>query len=337
MKTDFSHFVPALTQRFDAQLPDFNQILDRHGCAPLTRAPLGELQINLGRLCNQACEHCHVDAGPKRTEVMTRDTMQRILAWSRDHGIKAVDITGGAPEMNPGFRYFVDGFLQQGASVKSRCNLTVLLEPGQEDLARWYADRGIHLICSMPCYSEQNVDQQRGKGTFEKSIQALQMLNELGYGSANGPMLDLVYNPGGAFLPPDQQQLERDYKIRLYDDFGVRFNSLYVLANLPINRFARYLHNNNQLQSYIELLENAFNPATLSSLMCRHLISVDWRGYVFDCDFNQMLNLGLGDSAGPPLLWELDADSLEGRTVRVDGHCLGCTAGAGSSCGGSLV
>ena len=315
--------------------PNFTQVLKQHGGTSLTRAPLSELQVNLGRLCNQACEHCHVDAGPKRTEIMSRETIDQIVDWCRTHSIRSVDITGGAPEMNPEFRYLVESLLDLGASIKSRCNLTILLEPGYDDLASWYASNSIHLICSMPCYSEANVDSQRGKGVFGKSIAALQLLNRMGYGRDDVKVLDLVYNPGGAFLPPDQKTLESTYKEKFHQDFGIVFNQLFALANLPINRFARYLCNNNQYESYYDLLVQSFNPDTVPALMCRHLLSVDWLGNVFDCDFNQMLDIGLAGSQRK--LWEIDAAELAGSPVAVGSHCLGCTAGAGSSCGGSLA
>jgi radical SAM/Cys-rich protein len=317
-------------------VPSFRAVLARHGQDELLRAPLGELQVNVGRRCNQACSHCHVDAGPKRTEVMTWETMARILDWTGRSGIRQVDITGGAPETNPDFRRFVDGFLALGCAVTVRCNLTILTEPGQEDLTDWYAARGVRLVASMPCYTRENVDRQRGKGVFDRSIRALRTLNAVGYGHEDGLVLDLVYNPGGAFLPGDQRKLEADYKQRLGDGFGIVFNRLLTLANLPINRFAHYLERIGEHARYMQLLEDAFNPATLPGLMCRHLVSVDWLGRVYDCDFNQMLDLPL---AGRPHrhLWDLDLDGLAGQPIATGPHCLGCTAGAGSSCGGALI
>jgi radical SAM/Cys-rich protein len=316
-----------------ADTPDFNAVLQSHGLPPLRRAALRELQVNLGRLCNQACTHCHVDAGPKRTEIMGWATMERILAWAADAGIAHADLTGGAPELNPHFRRFVDRLLGLGADVTSRCNLTVLLERGQEGLAEWYAARGIRLVCSLPCYTAENVDMQRGKGVFAKSIEALQRLNALGYGS--NLVLDLVYNPGGAFLPPDQNRLEADYRKQLASDHGIRFSRLLALANLPINRFAHFLERTGQMDDYQRLLVDRFNPTTVDGLMCRHLVSVDWLGRVYDCDFNQMIDLPLGGHGR--YLWEVDASALVGNPVAVGAHCLGCTAGAGSSCGGSLA
>jgi radical SAM/Cys-rich protein len=314
----------------------FAVALHRHGLPRLTRAPLSTLQVNLGRLCNQACEHCHVDAGPKRTEIMSWPTMRGIIDWSRENGIRDFDITGGAPEMIPHFREFVDECLGLGAKVGVRCNLTILLESGYEDLHHWYAKRGISLTCSLPCYSKENTDGQRGKGVFDRSIEALQRLNSVGYGIDPALCLDLVYNPGGAFLPPPQAALEKDYKRELSERFGISFNRLLALANLPINRFEHFLKNNGQLESYRQLLIDAFNPDTVPALMCRHLLSVDWLGQVYDCDFNQMLEMPIIHDAKRPKLWDVDVRQLEHSAIAVGEHCFGCTAGAGSSCGGSL-
>lgn len=309
--------------------------LGQHGLT-LTRAPLQALQVNVGKLCNQACHHCHVDAGPKRTEIMTWETMTRILDWSAHHHIREVDITGGAPEINPHFQRFIEGFLAQGCQITVRCNLTVLLEPGQEDLAAWYAARGIRLVCSLPCYTRENVEAQRGKGVFDKSIDALKRLNAVGYGREPHLLLDLVYNPGGAFLPGPQAKLEADYHERLRVDHGIEFTHLRTLTNLPINRFAHWLEREGKYDTYLQLLEEHFNPETVPGLMCRHLLSVDWRGRVYDCDFNQMLELPLAGGAARAL-WEIDPADLEGQPIATGSHCLGCTAGSGSSCGGALV
>ncbi len=316
--------------------PSFDDTLRVSGLGLLTRAPLSDLQVNLGRLCNQACSHCHVDAGPKRTEIMRWETMTRILTWFDKVRLPHVDITGGAPELNPNFRRFVDGFIALDARITSRCNLTVLFEPEQADLAAWYARRRVRLVCSLPCYSKKNVDEQRGKGVFNKSIEALRLLNRHGYGIEEGLDLDLVYNPGGAVLPPAQGPLEADYRTRLFDGFGIRFNCLLTLTNLPINRFAHYLRRTGQTQSYQQLLVDNFNRHSVPNLMCRHLMSVDWLGHVFDCDFNQMLALPLGDG-DLKYLWELDPEQIKDAPIAVDRHCFGCTAGAGSSCGGALV
>jgi radical SAM/Cys-rich protein len=317
--------------------PDlFAERLRAEGLGPLERGALEVLQINLGYRCNQACQHCHVEAGPKRSEIMDAEVMARILAWARAAGVRAVDLTGGAPELNPHFRRFVDAFLALGCTVTVRCNLTVLFERGQEDLADWYAERGVRLVCSLPCYTRENVDSQRGRGVFDRSILALRRLNALGYGRDPRLVLDLVYNPGGAFLPPPQAQLEADYRRRLAEDFGVVFTKLLALANLPIGRFVHWLEREGKLEGYLALLAERFNPATLPQLMCRQLLSVDWRGFVYDCDFNQMRALPFAALA-PRRLWELDPKRLRGMPIATGTHCLGCTAGSGSSCGGALV
>lgn len=319
-----------------AGAPSFTRALYDQGMGPLRRDRLRELQVNVGRLCNQACNHCHVDAGPKRTEIMTWETMEKILGWAGTTGITAVDITGGAPEVNPRFRRFAESFQALGARVTSRCNLTVLLESGQEDLAEWYARRKIRLVCSLPCYTKKNVDAQRGDGVFEKSIEALKRLNAVGYGHDDALVLDLIYNPGGASLPGAQEKLEADYKLRLREDFSIEFMRLMTITNLPINRFAHFLERTGQHGKYMQLLEENFNPGTVPGLMCRHLMSVDWLGRVYDCDFNQMLDLPLGD--GPRrYLWDIDVQDLDNAPIAVDSHCFGCTAGAGSSCGGALA
>ncbi|MFQ5993727.1 MAG: arsenosugar biosynthesis radical SAM (seleno)protein ArsS [Acidiferrobacterales bacterium] len=314
----------------------FTTHLNTLGLGPLRRTELRELQINVGRLCNQACNHCHVDAGPKRTEIMTWETMERILEWAHRARMSKVDITGGAPEINPNFRRFVDHFQAMNAQITSRCNLTVLFEPGQEDLAEWYAERRVRLVCSLPCYSRKNVDAQRGKGVFAKSIGALRRLNACGYGIDQALTLDLVYNPGGPTLPPPQMQLEEDYRARLLEDFGIRFNRLLALTNLPINRFAHFLDRTGQRESYQQLLMDNFNADTVSGLMCRYLLSVDWLARVYDCDFNQMVDLPLG-AKRHRYLWDIDASSLADSAIGVGSHCFGCTAGSGSSCGGTLA
>ena len=315
---------------------NFNETLKANNCFPLKRAALSELQLNIGYLCNQACEHCHVEAGPKRTEMMTWETMEKVTEWAVQNNIQAVDITGGAPEMIPGFRKFCDGLIEHGIRITSRCNITVQYEPGLEDLPQWYADRKVRLVCSLPCYTPENVDQQRGKGVFGKSISGLQAFNKVGYGRTDELTIDLVYNPIGPNLPPAQSTLEADYKSRLKKDFDIDFNSLLTITNLPINRFKHYLERTGQFASYEQLLVDSFNPATVAPLMCRHLISVDWQGYVYDCDFNQMLDLPLA-ATGRKQLWEIDGSQLENQSVALGNHCFGCTAGAGSSCGGALT
>jgi len=298
------------------------------------------LQINVGKLCNLTCVHCHVNAGPKRKEIMTRETIDRIIHWLAGTDIPTVDLTGGAPEMIPDFRYFMERVkeLRPSRHVIDRCNLTILLESGYEDLAEFLAARKVEIIASMPCYSAENVNAQRGEGVFEDSIAALRLLNSLGYGIDAELPLHLVYNPVGAFLPPSQDELEADYKRELEKHFGIVFNKLYALANLPIGRFASYLRHNNKLDEYMELLISAFNPATIDGLMCRNTISVGWRGEVYDCDFNQQLGMQWSGNGGrkPLFLWDIDPDSLEHREIMTGEHCFGCTAGAGSSCGGAI-
>ena len=307
-------------------------------CLSLRRARPEILQVNVGKLCNLTCVHCHVNAGPKRKEIMTRETVDRIIDWLAKTDIPTVDITGGAPEMIPNFRYFIERVteLQRPRHVIDRCNLTILLEDGYQELAEFLAKNKVEIIASMPCYSAENVNAQRGEGVFDGSIAALQLLNSLGYGIDPGLALHLVYNPVGAFLPPAQEELEADYKRELQTHFGIVFNKLYALANLPIGRFAAYLRRNNQLEEYMQLLMDAFNPATIDGLMCRNTISIGWRGEVYDCDFNQQLDMQWNN--GQPLfLWDIDPNSLEGRQIMTGNHCFGCTAGAGSSCGGAIV
>jgi radical SAM/Cys-rich protein len=294
------------------------------------------LQINLGKLCNQACQHCHVDAGPNRKESMTRETAAEVVAAIRRLRPAVVDLTGGAPELNPNFECLVTEARALGCHVIDRCNLTVLFVPGKERLARFLAAHQVEVVASLPCYLEENVDLQRGRGAFEGSIAALQRLNALGYGDVDsGLVLNLMYNPVGPHLPPPQEGLEADYKRELLARYGVRFNRLYTLANMPISRFGQFLRRAGRYDEYMELLVNAFNPATVAGLMCRDTVSVGWDGRLYDCDFNQMLELPL---AGPyRFIRELDADGLNDAPISLAGHCFGCTAGAGSSCGGALL
>ncbi len=304
--------------------------------APL-RGRLETLQVNLGYLCNQQCRHCHVDAGPRRAEVMTRETIDEVLAFLRVSGVGTLDLTGGAPEMNPAFRYLVEQARALGVEVIDRCNLTILEEPGREDLASFLAARQVRVVASLPCYLPENVDGQRGAGVFERSIRALRRLNALGYGQGGELRLDLVYNPAGPYLPPPQCALEQDYKRRLGEAHGVVFDHLLTLANLPIRRFGSLLQSQGRFGEYLRLLKDHHNDENLEAVMCRALLSVDWRGYLYDCDFNQMLDLPLRLGARRRThLRELDASALEGLRVRVGEHCWGCTAGQGSSCGGAL-
>lgn len=307
----------------------------------LTRSGIDTVQINVSKLCNQACLHCHVEAGPKRTEIMDRQTVALTLEFVRAADAQTVDITGGAPELNPSFRFLVEQARRDGRRVIDRCNLTVMFEPGQEDLPKFLAAMHVEVVASLPCYLEANVEQQRGRGVYERSIAALRRLNAVGYGQVgSGLVLHLVYNPVTAHLPPPQPQLEADYKRELGKRFGIQFNRLYTITNMPIARFAHMLQREGMRDAYLELLATAFNPATLDNLMCRHMVSVSWDGFLYDCDFNQMLNLQL--SNGKPFrLGEEPAAELvrllAQRDILVRSHCYGCTAGAGSSCGGALA
>jgi len=303
---------------------------------PLRRGRLSTLQANLGYRCNQACLHCHVAASPKRTEEMAWETMALLLEFAGQQGIRQFDLTGGAPELNPNFRRLVREARSLGIKVIDRCNLTILNEPGHEDLADFLAENGVEVVASLPCYLEENVNRQRGDGVFESSISGLQKLNALGYGVAgSGRILNLVYNPGGPSLPPDQVKLEAAYKSELATRYGIVFNQLFALANMPIQRFGSQLLSSGQYAPYMQLLKGAHRPENLDGVMCRSLISVGWQGEVFDCDFNQMLGFPLG---GAPTrhLRELVAVDLENQPIFIADHCYGCTAGQGSSCGGAL-
>jgi len=299
----------------------------------IDRISLNTIQINLGRVCNQTCNHCHVDAGPHRKESMTLDTSLKILQWIKKNKISIVDITGGAPELNPNFRKIVSECRNLGIHVIVRCNLTVIFEKGQDNLSEFYSKNKVELICSLPCYLEENVDSQRGSGVFQKSILALQKLNSLGYGKVEDLILRLVYNPQDDSLPPPQKELEIKYKIELKKLFNIEFNELLTITNMPINRFRTFLKRSKKLQNYFLLLKNSYNIKTIDSLMCRHLISVDWKGFIYDCDFNQMLNMKLSNEK----LWDYSPEELIGKKIKTNDHCFGCTAGSGSSCGGSLT
>ena len=302
----------------------------------LQRGRLSTLQVNLGYRCNQSCRHCHVDAGPWRTEMMADALMQLIPQAVRTQRISCLDLTGGAPELHPGFRELVRQVRADGVDVIDRCNLTILSEPGQEDLALFLADQGVRVIASLPCYSESNVDQQRGDGVFERSISGLRQLNALGYGNGDGRLeLHLVYNPQGPSLPPAQAPLEEAYKKEL-SVLGIHFDRLLTLANMPIKRFARDLALRGELERYQRLLEAAHNPANASAVMCRELLSVDWQGNLYDCDFNQQLQMPLSGRIRRLEDLVLDDTVVTGQVIHTDRHCFGCTAGAGSSCGGAL-
>ena len=321
-----------------ARATRFSRLLREQG-HELRRLRPRVLQLNLGKRCNLTCVHCHVNAGPRRKEMMSRRVLDRVLAWQAEARLPVVDLTGGAPEMIPDFPYLVRRLREAHptAALIDRCNLTILLQPGFEDLAVFLAAHRVEIIASMPCYSAANVNAQRGEGVFDASIAALRFLNHLGYGLDPELPLHLVYNPGGAFLPGPQEELEADYKRELQTHFGISFNRLYALANLPVARFASWLRHNGHYERYMEVLVDAFNPATLKGLMCRDTLNVSWEGEVFDCDFNQMLSLPLGaGTRRRTYLWEIDPAQLEGAHIATADHCFGCTAGAGSSCGGSI-
>ena len=304
----------------------------------LRRDRLGTLQVNLGYKCNQSCLHCHVNAGPNRSEMMDGPTVDLVLQVLRARRIGTLDLTGGAPELNPHFRRLVQAARAQGVSVIDRCNLTILSEPGQADLADFLAEQGAEVVASLPCYSPANVDRQRGDGVFERSIAGLRALNALGYAQDGSALrLNLVYNPQGASLPPPQGPLEADYRRELLQHFGIRFNQLYALTNMPIQRFGSTLVSKGSFGPYMQLLRGAYRPENLATVMCRSLLSVDWQGDLYDCDFNQMLGLRTRLTGTPhPHLRTLLAHDPAGAGIRVADHCYGCTAGQGSSCGGAL-
>ncbi len=313
-------------------------LLDRIAFPPLRRGALDTLQVNVGYRCNQSCVHCHVGAGPNRSEEMAGDVADTVLAFLQRQNIGTLDITGGAPELNAHFRRMVHVARDMGVRVMDRCNLSILEQPGQEDLAEFLAGEQVEIVASMPCYLLDNVDRQRGKGVFDGSIRGLRRLNALGYGhDGSGLVLNLVYNPQGPSLPPPQAALEVDYKRVLAEQHGIAFNRLYTLANMPIQRFGSMLISKGEFGRYLDLLRHAHLDANLDGVMCRNLISVDWRGYVYDCDFNQMLDLPMArGERGRMQIAELMDDDVDGNPIRVAGHCYGCTAGQGSSCGGAL-
>jgi radical SAM/Cys-rich protein len=321
--------------------PEFAQTLRAHHLGPLRRSRPRILQINVGLRCDLACHHCHVEAGPRRTETLDARSAARVLeVLERSPGITTLDLTGGAPELCTEFRRLVEGARALGREVIDRCNLTVLFELGQDDTADFLARNGVHVIASLPCYTAENVDAQRGRRVFDRSIEALRRLNELGYARPGSSLeLDLAYNPLGPTLPPAQHELEERYRKELDEQHGIAFDRLLTITNMPIRRFAHALARDGRESEYMSLLVNHFNPATVAGLMCRETISVSWDGRLHDCDFNQMLGIPLGgDGAGAHTLWDLaDADGLEGREIATAPHCYGCTAGSGSSCGGALA
>ncbi len=327
-------------------MKDTSELLVATDFPPLFRSTLQTLQVNLGYLCNLSCTHCHVNAGPKRTELMSRDVIDLLLEFIDCRKIKRLDLTGGAPEMNPHFRYLVTEARARDVEVIDRCNLTILEEPGFEDLAAFLADQQVIISASLPCYEEENVNEQRGKGVYQSSISALQTLNKLGYGRHERLKLDLVYNPNGAFLPPPQAQLEADYKQQLRDKYQIEFDELLTITNMPISRFGSMLLSKNLFDEYLSLLKDNFSESNLQSVMCKTLISVDWQGFVYDCDFNQMLNWPsrfqapttslIGSDQRRTHLKDLIDRDLTGAPIVIGEHCYGCTAGQGSSCGGAL-
>ncbi len=312
-------------------------LLEQSDFPPLHRATVETLQVNLGYRCNQSCLHCHVNAGPRRTEQMDDETLALVLEVARARNISTLDLTGGAPELNPGFRRLVAGARELGIHVIDRCNLTILDEPGQEDLADFLASQQVEVVASLPCYLEENVDSQRGSGVFARSIAGLRRLNALGYGDKrNGLVLNLVYNPLGPYLPPSQQALEEDYRRILRQRYGIDFDNLFSITNMPIARFGSTLVSRGEFDDYLALLKQSFQPANLDAVMCRTLVSVDWRGRLYDCDFNQMLGRGISGPKGQLHLRDLLESDLSGAPIYVADHCYGCTAGQGSSCGGAL-
>ncbi|MDX8395845.1 MAG: arsenosugar biosynthesis radical SAM protein ArsS [Mariprofundaceae bacterium] len=312
-------------------------LLEKIDFPRISRGKVTTLQVNLGYLCNQSCLHCHVNAGPKRKELMDVETMNVVLDYVHQSEVSILDLTGGAPEMNPDFKDFVLKAKKLGVHVIDRCNLTILEEPGYEDMALFLAENEVEISASLPCYLEDNVDAQRGDGVFSVSIKALKRLNALGYGQDDSNlMLNLVYNPQGTNLPPSQAELEADYKREMQARYDIVFNQLFTITNIPIQRFGSTLVSKGEFEGYMQVLQEAYQPENLESVMCRSLLSVDWQGYVYDCDFNQMLNLSL---AGNPLkvhLRDLMDKDIEGNAIAVMGHCYACTAGQGSSCGGAL-
>lgn len=321
----------------DASLTPFQEKLKESNLFPLTTKKLDIFQVNVGYMCNQVCKHCHVDAGPDRKEIMTRETMQLCLDAIDKTNCTTVDLTGGAPEMNPDFRWFVEQLSAKGKKILVRCNLTIIVANKKyHDLPEFFKEHNVEVVSSLPYFTSTKTDAQRGDGVFDKSIKALQMLNEVGYGKeGTGLILNLVYNPSGAFLPPNQSALEVDFKKRLKQRFDIEFNSLLAITNLPVSRFLDYLIASENYQGYMEKLVDAYNPSAAENVMCRNTISVSWNGYIYDCDFNQMLDLKVAVKGQH--LSEFNLEEIENRNVILNQHCYGCTAGAGSSCGGTTA
>ncbi|NJN26725.1 MAG: radical SAM/Cys-rich domain protein [Cyclobacteriaceae bacterium] len=317
-------------------IADFGSRLAEEGLYPLRPRKIDILQVNLGKMCNQVCKHCHVDAGPDRKEIMTRNTMHQCLHALANSAVQQVDLTGGAPELNPDFKWFVHEISAMGKEIIVRCNLTIILaNPKYHDLPEFYKKHKVNVVSSLPYFTSRRTDAQRGDGVFEKSIRALQMLNEVGYGVDPDLKLDLVYNPSGAILPPDQDALEREFKRKLKAAHDITFNRLFAITNLPVSRFLDFLIATDQYQRYMSELAAAFNPRAAQEVMCRNTLSVSWDGYLYDCDFNQMLDMKA--EIARPHIGDFDEAELAARVIKVNNHCYGCTAGAGSSCGGTVV
>lgn len=336
--SDTHHQLAILEGNGGHQYELFKDKLGMAGMFPLKSSGIEIFQVNVGKMCNQVCRHCHVDAGPDRKEIMSRETMQLCIDVLRSSDIGIVDITGGAPELNPDFRWFVTEIKKLGKHAIVRCNLTIILANKKFFyLPEFFKENGIEIVSSLPSFSKDRTDRQRGEGVFDSSIKALQMLNKVGYGIADtGLILNLVYNPAGAFLPPSQQALEREYKEELRKHFGISFNSLFAITNMPISRYLDYLLSTGNYDKYMEKLIAAFNPAAARNVMCRNIISVGWDGYLFDCDFNQMLDLKVSTEKSQHVK-DFDLKVLNNRSIVINQHCYGCTAGTGSSCGGSLI
>lgn len=330
--------IEVLSDTESIQIDSFENKLKAIDLFPLKPTNIDIFQVNVGKMCNQVCKHCHVDAGPDRKEIMTRETMQLCLDALRDTDISTVDLTGGAPEMNPDFRWFVEELSAMGKQIIVRCNLTIILaNPKYKDLPEFFKKHQINVVSSLPYFSARRTDAQRGDGVFEKSIKALQMLNEVGYGKeGTGLQLDLVYNPSGAFLPGDQGGLEQEFKNKLESKYDIVFNNLFAITNLPVSRFLDYLLASENYQDYMQELVEAFNPMAAQGVMCRNTLSVSWDGYLYDCDFNQMLDMKINGTS-PSHIKDFDLEKLNKRDIKINQHCFGCTAGAGSSCGGTTT
>lgn len=336
--SDPGHQVEVLEDPSRSPFPMFKEKLEIIGLYPLKPTCIEIFQMNLGKMCNQTCRHCHVDAGPDRKEIMTRETMQQCLDALAGTDIPVADLTGGAPEMNPDFRWLVEQLHGMGRHIMVRCNLTIILANKKyHDLPEFYKKHGMEVVASLPFYARERTDRQRGDGVFDRSIKALEMLNQAGYGTDDtGLQLNLVYNPAGAFLPPAQESLEKEFKKRLRENFGISFNHLFVITNLPVSRYLEYLLVSGNYESYMQKLVSAFNPAAAMGVMCRNTLSIGWEGSLYDCDFNQMLGLKIGCEDHRHIS-RFNLDALNNREILTGRHCYGCTAGAGSSCGGQVT